>query len=129
MWEIEKDMMQGNNKKAYKTLELLTKEKQNKTTAIEDKDGNLLTESSEVLNRWTEYCKELYNFPIQPDTSLLQRDLRPPQEPSPLPIMKEEVEAAIRSLQVDKAPGADNIPAKLLKYGGKELVALMTSLC
>ena len=64
-------MMQGNNKKAYRTLKLLTKEKQNKTTAIEDKDGNLLTESSEVLNRWT----ELYNFPIQPDTSLLQRVL------------------------------------------------------
>ena len=41
--EIEKDMMQGNNKKAYKTLKLLTKEKQNKTTAIKDKDGNLLT--------------------------------------------------------------------------------------
>ena len=102
---------------------------QNKTTAIEDKDGNLLTESSEVLNRWTEYCKELSNFPIQPDTSLLKRGLRPPQEPSPLLIMKEKVEAAIRSLPVDKAPGADNIPAELLKYGGKELVALMTSLC
>ena len=43
--------------------------------------------------------------------------------------MKEEVEAAIRSLPVDKAPGADNIQAELLKYGGKELVALMTSLC
>ena len=43
--------------------------------------------------------------------------------------MKEEVEAAIRSLPVDKAPGADNIPAELLKYGGKELVALITSLC
>ena len=43
--------------------------------------------------------------------------------------MKEEVKAAIRSLRVDKAPGADNIPAELLKYGGKELVALMTSLC
>ena len=68
-------MMLGNNKKAYKTLKLLTKEKQNMTTAIEDKDGNLLTESSEVLNRWTEYCKELKNFPIQPDTSLPQRDL------------------------------------------------------
>ena len=32
-------------------------------------------------------------------------------------------------MKVGKAPGADNIPAELLKYGGKELVALMSSLC
>ena len=44
--EIETDMMQGNNKKADKTPKLLTKEKQNKKTAIKDKDGDLLTESS-----------------------------------------------------------------------------------
>ena len=31
-------------------------------------------------------------------------------------------------MKVDKAPGADNIPAELLKHGGKELIALMTSL-
>ena len=44
------------------TLKLLTKTQQNKTTAIEDNGGkqvtgNLLTESSETLCRWAEYCK------------------------------------------------------------------------
>ena len=32
-------------------------------------------------------------------------------------------------MKVDKAPLADNIPAELVKHGGKELVALMSSLC
>ena len=32
---------------------------------IENKDGELLTEKEEVLKRWTEYCKELYNYPIR----------------------------------------------------------------
>ena len=127
--EVEEGMSKGNSKKAYKTLKLLTKIQQNKTTVIEDKDGNLLTESSEVLNRWAEYCKELYNFPIQPDASILERENKPPEEPSPLPIMREEVEAAIRSLPPDKSPGADNIPAELLKHGGKELTTLLTTLC
>ena len=106
-------------------MKLLTKAQQNKTTAIEDKGGNLLTESSEVLNIWAECCKELYIFPIQPDTSILEREKRPPVEPSPLPIMREEVEAATRSLPSDKSSGADNITshtslAKTLLQGNLE---------
>ena len=63
--EIEKGMTQGNNKKAYRTLNLLTKTHQKKTTAAtEDKGSNILTESSEILNSWAEkFTLQLYeNF-------------------------------------------------------------------
>ena len=39
---------------------------------IEDSSGNILTEGTAVLNRWTEYCSGLYNYKLHPDTSLLQ---------------------------------------------------------
>jgi len=42
--------------------------------------------------------------------------------------MRKEVEEAIRSLPAGKSPGADNIPAELLKHGGGCLVAVITSL-
>ena len=43
--------------------------------------------------------------------------------------MREEEEAAIRSLTTGKSPGADNIPAELLKHVGNDLVTVVTSLC
>ena len=127
--DIERGFQRGDSKKAYETLKTLTKVQQSKSSVIENKDGNLLTESSAVLTRWTEYCKELYNYPIQPDTTLLEEETREQKEPSPLPIMREEVEEAIRSLPVGKSPGADNIPAELLKNGGSPLADVVTSMC
>ena len=125
---IEKGMKKGNSKLAYDTLKNLTKTQQNRSSVIEDTSGELLTESSAVLNRWTQYCQELYNYPIQPDDSLLD-GVSTTREPSPLPVMREEVEEAIRNLPEGKSPGADNIPSELLKHGGNELVTVITSLC
>ena len=126
---IEQSTGQGNSKKVYELVRTLTKTKQDKSTVIENKDGELLTENAAVLSRWTEYCKELYNYPIQPDTNILGEETRPSKEPSPLPVMREEVEEAIRSLPSGKSPGTDNIPAELLKKGGSELVTVITTLC
>ena len=96
---------------------------------VENKHGELLTEKDEVLERWTEYCKKLYNYPIQPNKNILEEEKCPPEEPSALPVMREEVEEAIRSLPTGKSPGADNIPAEQIKKGGSELVTIITALC
>ena len=115
---IEQSTKQGNTKKVHELVRTLTNTKQDRSMVIENRDGELLTEKEEVLKRWTEYCNELYNYPIQPDSSILEEEIRPPKEPSPLPVMREEVEEAIRSLPTGKSPGSDNIPAELIKKGG-----------
>jgi len=38
----------------------LTGTKQARATTIENKEGKCLTEEKEILERWTEYCSELY---------------------------------------------------------------------
>ena len=43
----------GSSKDAYKTLETHTKTQQLKSAVIEDSGGNILTEGTAVLNRWT----------------------------------------------------------------------------
>ena len=48
---IEEGMMSGNNKQAYNTLKALTKTQQRKLAVIEDSSGNILTESTAVLNQ------------------------------------------------------------------------------
>ena len=57
----EKEVKSGDSKEAYNTLKALTKTQQRASTVIEDNSGNILMESTAVLNRWTEYCSGLYN--------------------------------------------------------------------
>ena len=49
----EKGMMSGNITEAYNTLKALTKTQQRKSAVIKDSSGNILTESTAVLNWWT----------------------------------------------------------------------------
>ena len=126
--KIEDGMKLGNSKAAYDTLKELTKTQQNKSPIIENKEGEPLTESAAILERWTEYCSDLYNYPISPDKRFLD-PIGQDKTPSTLPVLKEEVEEAIRSLPARKSPGADNIPAELIKHGGEEVIKLLTKIC
>ena len=58
--EVEACLRKNNSKKAYQLVKDLTTEKQGKSTTIHDKSGKCLTEENEILNRWAEYCSDLY---------------------------------------------------------------------
>ena len=126
---IDRGMEIGQSKQAYNTLKALTKTSQPRSTVIDDKDGNLLTESDQVLKRWTEYCGELYNYELQPDVSILHVNPTPEENEESPHVLKEEVEAAIKKLKTGKSPGVDNIPAELIKSGGTETATALTALC
>jgi len=127
--EIEHGMERGNSKKAYTVLKILTKTTQAKASVIEDKDGKLLTDGDEVLRRWSEYCSDLYNHETHPDNSILQDNIQTTVSEDSPPILKGEVEAAIRSLKEGKSPGVDNNPGEILKHGGEESLKALTALC
>ena len=126
---IDTGMRKGNSKMAYDTLKLLTRPQQTRTSVIEDKKGEVLTEEAAVIKRWTEYCEELYNYKLRPDTSILNKGINTNREAGDAPILKEEVEEAIRSLKAGKSPGVDNIPAELIKHGGPEMIKALTTIC
>ena len=69
--DTEKGMMSGNSKEAYNTLRALTKTQQHRSTDIQSSSGNILTESTALLNQWTEYCSNLCKYKLHPVTSLL----------------------------------------------------------
>ena len=79
-----------------------------------------------ILNHWTEYCSGLYKCELCPDSSLLQSSQAPTQEAESLPLLREEVEEAVRSLKAGKSPGVDNIPSEWLKNGGEATTAVLT---
>ena len=93
---MEKGMLSGNSKDTHNTLKALNKTQHHKSAVFEDSSGNILTESTAVLNRWTEYCSGLYNYELHSDTSLLQGNQTPTQEAESLPVLREEVEEAVK---------------------------------
>ena len=96
--EVEACLRKNNSKKAYQLVKDLTTEKQGKTTTIQGKSGKCLTEENEILNRWTEYCSDLYNYETEGDPIVL--DCPQISDAEYHPILGEEVEAEVKALKM-----------------------------
>ena len=57
-----KTRLNNNNSKrrAYQLMKYLTSEKQGRSSTIQVKSRKCLTEETEILSRWTEYCSKMY---------------------------------------------------------------------
>ena len=126
---VEKEFNRGNSKEAYSTIKKITKVEQPRTSVIEDKEGNVLTESSAVLNRWTEYCKELYNHKLNVNKDDLKKTEKRLSNSENTQILREEVEEAVKKMKNGKSPGVDNIPGELIKNGGEAMIDALTVIC
>ena len=60
--QIEENLRKNNSKRAYKLVKDLTTVKEGKATTVQDRSGKYLIEERQILNCWTEYCSELYNY-------------------------------------------------------------------
>ena len=89
---------------------------------IKSKDGVLLTEPGQVLDRWSEHFNGVLNQDSEFDTSVLdeidQKDIN--QSLTALPTL-DEVLLSIKQLTAGKAAGADGIPPDVFKHGGKPI--------
>ena len=45
------------------------------------------------------------------------------------PILREEMEAAVKALKMGKSAGVDNIPAELVQVGGEAMIDILTTSC
>ena len=105
----------------------LTTVKQGKATTVEDRSGKCLTEEREILNRWTEYCSELYNHKANGDPSVLNFPQTHTEDDHP--ILRKEVKAAVQSVKKGKSAGVDNIPAELVQAGGEDVIITLMTIC
>ena len=89
-----------------------------------------MTEDKAIHKRWTEYCTKLYSYKLQTDASILKNeDDVENRETGESPILKEEVEKAVRTLKDGKPPGADNIQQSFPKHGGPGIIDALTVVC
>ena len=69
--KIEENRRKNNSKRAYLLVKDLTIVKQGKVTTVQDCSGKCLTEEQQILNQWTKYCSELYNYKAYEESSVL----------------------------------------------------------
>ena len=105
----------------------LTTVKQGKATTVQGRSGKCLTEERQILNRWTEYCSELYNYKANGDPSVLNCPQTDTEDDHT--ILRTEVEAAVQLLKKGKSAGVDNIPAELVQAGGEDVITALTTIC
>ena len=98
--EVETCIRKNNSKKTYQLVNDLTTERQGKSTTIQDKFGKCLTEENEFLNRWAEYCLDLYNYETDLDPIVLDCPQIPDAEHHPILREEVEIEAAVKVLKM-----------------------------
>jgi hypothetical protein len=84
------------------------------------------------LQRWTQYCSELYENNEAGDQTLqheLEKISPPPKDDTMDTILYEEVENAVENLKKRKSPGYDEIQAEMIQAGGEELLKEVHKLC
>ena len=79
------------------------------------------------MNRWTEYYSELYNYRATGDPEVL--NVPPATNNDNHPILREEVEAAVKTLKKGKSAGVDNIPAEIVLAGGEDMLSVLLIIC
>ena len=101
--------------------------KQGKAATVQDCSGKCLTEERQILNQWTEYSSELYNYKAAGDPSVLNCPQTDTQDDHP--ILRREVEAAEQSLKKGKSAGINNTQAELVKAGGEDVITTLLTIC
>ena len=106
---------------AEKIREITGQKSTTRSTIVKDRNGNILTERIDVLNRWREYVEGLYRD---------DRGEKPEFdgcEPGP-PILRNEIEKAVRGMEWRKAEDSDGIVVEMLEAEGDFTIRKITEL-
>lgn len=106
---------------AEKIRDITGKKRPARSTVIKDENGNILTDRNDVLRRWKEYVSELYRDNDRMDVELDDIDSGPP-------ILRSEIEHAIKKMKWRKAEGSDGIVVEMVEALGEFAVNKITDI-
>jgi hypothetical protein len=127
--ETEELSSQNGTRKFYRMVNDMKNKFKPRILACQKKDGEIINNKSDILERWNQYIQELLegkedndeaDNPIETSTEEHQES----QERMHLSTA-EELEEAIDKLKNNKAPGSDNINAKLIKNSKPVLINIL----
>jgi hypothetical protein len=102
----------------YRVINKFRKGYQPRINIIKDEKGNLLADPHSVLNRWKNFFNQVLH--VHGVHDVRQKDIHMAEPLVPEPGLV-EAEIVIGKLKSYKSPGADQIPAEMIKVGGETL--------
>jgi len=102
----------------YRDITDFTKGYQPRTNILKDEIGDLVADSHSVSARWRNHLSQILNIHGVNDVSQTEIHTAEPLVPEPNAF---EVELAIEKLKSHKSPGIVQIPAELIKTGGRTI--------
>jgi len=85
---------------------------------VKDEKGDLVADSHVIVARWRNYFSQLFNVHGAKDVGQAEIYTAEPLVPEP---SASEVELAIGKLKSHKSSGIDQIPAEMIKAGGRTI--------
>jgi len=102
----------------YRGISDFKKGYQPRTNIVKDKKGDLVTDSHSILVRWRNYFSQLFN--VHGVSNVRQTKIHAAELLVP-ELSAFVAEMPIEKLKGHKSPGTDQIPAELIKAGGKTI--------
>ena len=102
----------------YRGINDFKKGYQPRTCIVKDEKGDLVADSLSIMTRWRNYFSQLLNVHGAKELRQAEIHTAEPLVPEPSDF---EVELAIEKLKSHKSPGIDQIPAELIKAGGRTI--------
>lgn len=134
-WEEFGEKLEENSKENqklfYKTLKNMRNKTETRAKSIKDRNGQLISDEKDIMDRWKEYFYELLNdekYEQRDETNRYEENTNLGNEIQETEniITERELEEALEKLKIGKAAGVDEIDAELIKYlgtnGKKELL-------
>jgi len=126
--ELEINSKIQNIRDLYRSISDLKKGYQPRCNIVKDEKGDLVADSHSIVARWRNYFSQLFSVHGVKDFGQAEIHTAEPLVPEP---GASEVKLAIDNLKSHKSPGIDQIPAELIKEGGRtiylEIHRLITS--
>jgi hypothetical protein len=114
-----------NIRNRYRGINEFKRGYQPRSNLVKDDNGDLLTVSNAIVNRWKSYFSQILNVHNVSDVRQIEIHMAEPLIPGPSHL---EVEISIAKLKKYKSPGSDQIPAELNQAGGETLVSVIHKL-
>ena len=70
--DIQEHFSANRTREAYRIIKQLSGNHEMKTTMVRDENGNILTDTTKIMERWKEYFEELYNCQTVVDSEILE---------------------------------------------------------
>lgn len=121
--EIEQKFVNKEIKNFYQEVKRHKKGPQQKIHFIKDKNGQIITNEEEIVERWKEHFEGMLNEEKCNKERQREHEMETSQmeEIIPAPTL-EEIKNIIMKLKNGKSSGENGVNSELIKYGGEELM-------